>query len=43
MATPKKTQIVITANASVAKKVLDELAQRTDAIKQKNGCARRDD
>lgn len=35
MATPKKTQIVITANASVAKKVLDELAQRTDAIKQK--------
>lgn len=35
MATPKKTQIVITANASVAKKVFDELAQRTDAIKQK--------
>lgn len=35
MVTPKKTQIVITANASVAKKVLDELAQRTDAIKQK--------
>lgn len=35
MATSKKTQIVITANASVAKKVLDELAQRTDAIKQK--------
>lgn len=35
MATPKKTQIVITANASVAKKVLEELAQRTDAIKQK--------
>lgn len=35
MATSKKTQIVITANASVAKKVMDELAQRTDAIKQK--------
>lgn len=35
MATPKKTQIVITANATVAKKVMDELAQRTDAIKQK--------
>lgn len=35
MATPKKTQIVITANAAVAKKVIDELAQRTDAIKQK--------
>lgn len=35
MATSKKTQIVITANAAVAKKVLDELAQRTDAIKQK--------
>lgn len=35
MATSKKTQIVITANASVAKKVLDELAQRTEAIKQK--------
>lgn len=35
MATPKKTQIVITANAAVAKKVMDELAQRTDAIKQK--------
>lgn len=35
MATSKKTQIVITANAAVAKKVMDELAQRTDAIKQK--------
>lgn len=35
MATPKKTQIVITANAAVAKKVMEELAQRTDAIKQK--------
>ena len=35
MATAKKTQIVITANAAVAKKVMDELAQRTDAIKQK--------
>lgn len=35
MATPKKTQIVITANATVAKKVMDELTQRTDAIKQK--------
>lgn len=35
MATSKKTQIVITANADVAKKVMDELAQRTDAIKQK--------
>ena len=35
MATPKKTQIVITANAAVAKKVMDELAQRTDTIKQK--------
>lgn len=35
MATPKKTQIVITANAAVAKKVMDELAQRTEAIKQK--------
>ena len=35
MATAKKTQIVITANAAVAKKVMDELAQRTEAIKQK--------
>lgn len=35
MATPKKTQIVITANATVAKKVMDDLAQHTDAIKQK--------
>lgn len=35
MATSKKTQIVITANAAVAKKVMEELAQRTDAIKQK--------
>ena len=35
METSKKTQIVITANAAVAKKVMDELAQRTDAIKQK--------
>lgn len=35
MATPKKTQIVITANAAVAKKVMEELAQRTEAIKQK--------
>jgi hypothetical protein len=28
MATAKKTQIVITANAAVAKKVMDELQQR---------------
>lgn len=35
MATPKKTQIVITANAAVAKKVMEELERRTDAIKQK--------
>lgn len=35
MATSKKTQIVITANAAVAKKVMEELAQRTEAIKQK--------
>ena len=35
MATSKKTQIVITANAAVAKKVMDELQQRIDVIKQK--------
>lgn len=35
MATAKKTQIVITANAAVAKKVMDELQQRIDAVKQK--------
>lgn len=35
MTTAKKTQIVITANADVAKKVMDELQQRIDAIKQK--------
>lgn len=35
MATAKKTQIVITANAAVAKKVMDELQQRIDVIKQK--------
>ena len=35
MATAKKTQIVITANAAVAKKVMDELQQRVDGIKQK--------
>ena len=35
MATAKKTQIVITANAAVAKKVMDELQQRIDGIKQK--------
>lgn len=35
MATGKKTQIVITANAAVAKKVMDELQQRIDGIKQK--------
>lgn len=35
MATAKKTQIVITANAAVAKKVMDELQQRIDCIKQK--------
>ena len=35
MATGKKTQIVITANAAVAKKVMDELQQRIDVIKQK--------
>jgi TP901 family phage tail tape measure protein len=34
MATAKKTQIVITANAAVAKKVMDELQQRIDGIKQ---------
>lgn len=35
MATAKKTQIVITANAAVAKKVMEELQQRIDGIKQK--------
>ncbi len=35
MASAKKTQIVITANAAVAKKVMDELQQRIDGIKQK--------
>ncbi len=35
MATAKKTQVVITANATVAKKVMDELQQRIDALKQK--------
>lgn len=35
MATSKKTQIVITANAAVAKKVIEELQQRIDGIKQK--------
>lgn len=35
MATAKKTQIVITANAVVAKKVMEELQQRIDGIKQK--------
>lgn len=35
MATAKKTQVVITANAAVAKKVMDELQQRIDGIKQK--------
>ena len=35
MATAKKTQIVITANAAVAKKVMEELQRRVDAIKQK--------
>ncbi len=35
MATGKKTQIVITANAAVAKKVMEELQQRIDGIKQK--------
>ena len=35
MATAKKTQIVITANAAVAKKVMDELQQHIDGIKQK--------
>lgn len=35
MATAKKTQIVITANAAVAKKVMDELQQRIDALKQR--------
>ena len=35
MATGKKTQIVITANAATAKKVMDELQQRIDALKQK--------
>ena len=35
MATAKKTQIVITANAATAKKVMDELQQRIDALKQR--------
>ena len=35
MATAKKTQIVITANAAVAKKVMEELQQRIDGIKHK--------
>nr|DAF71369.1 MAG TPA: tail tape measure protein [Caudoviricetes sp.] len=35
MATAKKTQIVITANAAVAKKVMDELQRHIDGIKQK--------
>ena len=35
MATAKKTQIVITANAAVAKNVMEELQQRIDGIKQK--------
>lgn len=35
MATAKKTQIVITANAAVAKKVMEELQQRIDGLKQK--------
>lgn len=35
MATARKTQIVITANAAVAKKVMDELQQRIDGLKQK--------
>ena len=35
MATAKKTQIVITANAAVAKKVMEELQLRIDGIKQK--------
>lgn len=35
MATARKTQIVITANAAVAKKVMEELQLRIDGIKQK--------
>ena len=35
MASNKKTQIVITANATVAKKVMDELQQKVEGIKQK--------
>ena len=35
MATARKTQIVITANAAVAKKVMDELQQRIDGLKHK--------
>lgn len=35
MATARKTQIVITANAAVAKKVMEELQQRIDGLKQK--------
>lgn len=35
MAIAKKTQIVITANAAVAKKVMEELQLRIDGIKQK--------
>ena len=35
MATAKKAQVVSTANAAVAKKVMEELQQRIDGIKQK--------
>jgi hypothetical protein len=35
MATAKKTQVVITANAATAKKVMDELQQRIEQIKAK--------
>ena len=35
MATAKKTQIVITANAAVAKKVMDGRQQRVDGINHK--------
>lgn len=35
MATAKKTQIIITANAAVAKKVMEELQQRIDGIKRR--------
>ena len=35
MANNRKTQVVITCNAAVAKKVMEELQQRIDQIKDK--------